>query len=133
MKEDTAWCDAVFLHHLLAIGVAGACVNDEDCELLGRCVNGACHCAPGFVGPTCEALDELLPVDNQTLGRVWPPSPPPRDQPNVFAWSFSPVRDPVTGSYHAVAEVGCGPRWDSAPGFYLAALTATGSPGSGCC
>ena len=52
------------LHHLLAAGVVGACVDDEDCELLGRCVSGACQCAPGFVGPTCGALD-LLPVKDK--------------------------------------------------------------------
>jgi hypothetical protein len=100
---------------------SSACVDDSGCELLGQCVDGACHCLPGFVGPTCGVLD-LLPVSSASKGRVWPEIPSPSAHPHTMAWSFAPFQHPSAGTYHAVVEVGCGPTWNE--GFHLAMLSS---------
>ena len=110
--------------------LAFACVNDLDCELLGKCdvSSGACACSPGFTGPSCGQLD-LLPVPAATLGLVWPPHRAPFVVPNRTAdphatsigWSFAPVYDPATKRYVAAIESVCD-KWGG--DVWLAAVSS---------
>ena len=81
------------------------CAGDLDCELLGACVAGACHCRPGFTGPSCGRVD-LAPAAAETGGAVWPQADELRSN-SSFSWGFTVVKDDSTGLYHAAVNVGC--------------------------
>lgn len=46
--------------------VANSCVAPADCSAAGACVAGVCRCEVGFMGPTCNALDNRtsIPLDS---------------------------------------------------------------------
>jgi hypothetical protein len=96
--------------------LAATCRTDLDCELLGSCDSGSCHCSPGFTGPTCGTLD-VKPVPAEAA-QVFPSAP------GSTGWSFAPVYDPATNKFRAVAEVACGSHWDSEK-IQLVALSST--------
>lgn len=101
--------------------VSGGCDSDEDCELLGSCVDGQCRCSPGFSGPTCGQLS-FAPLPSSTRGRVWPRRLDDGDSGTTMSWSLSPIWDPAARLYRAVLEVGCGPIWKN--GMVLAAVSS---------
>ena len=110
-----------------AAASAAICKDAYDCELLGTCFNGTCHCSPGFTGATCGQLS-LVPIttsDKYQPGKVWPrstmPYYPAGSDHTTIGWSFAPVYDPQRAHYVAVAEVVCD-KWGSA--VWLAALSS---------
>ena len=78
-----------------------ACTNALDCELLGKCINGACKCFRGFTGASCGSLD-LAPIDPKTRGQIWPMQPAPTNQHLSMAWSFTPIFDPLVQRYGTI-------------------------------
>lgn len=80
-----------------------ACINAEDCQLLGKCINGSCICAPGFKGPNCGLLD-LQPAASLQAATIWPKA----GARNSSAWGFTTAYDPIKQMYHAVVDVSCG-------------------------
>lgn len=110
----------------------GPCQGDLDCELLGKCVSGVCHCSPGFVGPTCGQLD-LLPVPASTHGKIWPRTEAPYAKHDKtkhhgsIGWSFAPAFDPKTKRYVAAVEAVCD-KWGA--DVWLAAISSA-HPDSG--
>jgi hypothetical protein len=93
-------------------GPPGPCKTALDCELLGTCTGGTCHCSPGFTGPSCGQLD-LLPVPATTRGKVWPVTEAPyvkhdrTKHHDTIGWSFAPAYDPKTQRYIAAVENTC--------------------------
>ena len=59
------------------VSATTGCVTDLDCELTGRCdaASGRCDCHPGWIGPTCGALD-LLPAPRRGAWPARRPVPP---------------------------------------------------------
>ena len=51
-----------FLLVLVLFNLAQACIDDEDCSLLGRCKAGVCACNKGWTGHSCARAD-LEPLD----------------------------------------------------------------------
>ena len=47
----------VILSVCIALNYALSCSSNYDCELLGKCVNGVCHCNDGWKGDSCGTLD----------------------------------------------------------------------------
>jgi hypothetical protein len=56
LRTAVAATAAVAAAALLATPAAG-CATDDDCSLNGVCASGACACDPGWVGPSCGALN----------------------------------------------------------------------------
>ena len=50
------------LLYFLMLNLAQACIDDEDCSLLGKCNVGACICNKGWTGRSCARAD-LEPLD----------------------------------------------------------------------
>lgn len=89
-------------------GGAFRCTTSDDCELLGSCVAGACHCRPGFEGPSCGTLS-LAPIASSagsSAAAVWPQAAP-LQRNGSFSWGFTVVHDEQAGLYHAAVNVGC--------------------------
>ena len=89
------------------------CKTADDCERLGTCVAGQCHCQPGFTGDSCGVLDlapapALQSTSNKASAAspiLWPQMAQLADN-STFSWGFSAVQDD-DGLYHAVVNVGC--------------------------
>jgi hypothetical protein len=94
-----------------------SCQDDHGCELLGKCVGGACVCKPGFTGVSCGSV-ALRPVAGAGGGAaavtsaaaaapaVWPPQAALWGN-TTFSWGFTVVWDPVERLYHAAVNAGC--------------------------
>jgi hypothetical protein len=112
---------------------AGSCASASDCELLGKCVDRACQCFPGFAGPSCAQID-LEPAPAAAPLAAWPPvggySLSDRER-RAYGWGFSVAPDPkVPGLLHAVANVGCyTPHSGMVSGTFLMHLTARSPTG----
>jgi hypothetical protein len=62
---------------------SSSCATDADCGFLGDCIQGACHCDPGWGGPACASL-ALLPAPLDSGLR----------QSNSSNWCGTLLRDP---------------------------------------
>jgi hypothetical protein len=98
---------------------SASCVTDEDCGLLGDCINSDCVCDPGWVGPNCLSLD-LQPSPVNAGFR----------QTTSDNWCGTITPDPVNSSlFHMFSSDfgGCGlEMWTS--GSRILHTTAVGSP-----
>lgn len=52
----------------MQVTVTGSCA--ENCNGNGDCVNGACRCYSGWIGPTCATPEEELPLNVVKVGSV---------------------------------------------------------------
>jgi len=82
--------------------LAYSCSNDEDCELLGKCVEGSCQCRMGWRGPSCGTL-RVGPAILPNQG-IWPLPDSHRTQ-TTYSWGFTVVK--VGDVYHGWANQGC--------------------------
>ena len=74
----------------LARAIAGPCMSDRDCSLLGVCTaDGTCACDGGWKGHTCSAAD-LMPL-NVSKGY---------HNASAASWGGRAVVDPATGLWH---------------------------------
>lgn len=112
-----------------AAAAAYTCADDDGCERLGSCVDGACQCRRGFTGPSCGLLD-LAPALSQGPALQWPADAVNAAQ-FASAWGFSVVHDPSDGLWHAAATVACGGNGVVADGggnSWIAHLTSSAGP-----
>ncbi len=76
MADRTAFLACVAVCVCFVSAVAATCSSEDDCSLLGDCVNGACVCDQGWRGEFCEQLD-IIPgkvgygYHNQSAGASW--------------------------------------------------------------
>ena len=79
-----------------------SCHNDEDCELLGQCLEQTCKCDRGWQGPSCGTLrlgDAIHPHQG-----IWPLSESHSDH-ETYSWGFSVTK--VGDVFHGWANQGC--------------------------
>ena len=91
MLHDRFMC-LLLLAGAVAASAAVVCATDDDCSLLGVCIDGACRCDPGWSGADC-GVAALLPYDDlEHLGYV---------NASRASWGGRPLR--INGTWHMFA------------------------------